>query len=122
MRFRLIWLAAMIVLLGAGLFGHAGCDCGGDDDDSSGDGGGGSGVGAEDCQAACDAVFQCGGSLWYQDVAECNDLCGEWLTTGIDCANCFIGCWTVDSGCVDAGLCMADCALGACADWLAEIE
>ena len=112
-------LLVLFFVLLAFLGSYAGCDCGDDDDDNddSGPGGGGSG----DCQAACEGVFECGGNLWYENLAECNDLCGEWLTTGVDCAECFIACWTVDDGCIEAGLCMTDCAVGACAQWLAEL-
>lgn len=117
---RMFWII-LALLVATMSFGPAGCDCGGDDDDDSGPGGGGS-MNEGDCQDACDEVFQCGGNLWYEDQNECNELCAEWLQTGVDCAECFVNCWNKGDGCISAGLCMTECAVGACIDWLEDYE
>lgn len=97
-------------------------DDGDDDDDDDDDSSGNSNLDSGDCSEACDAVFECGGNFWYEDMDECNYWCNEWRETSFDCAACFVNCWVENETCLASGECMVMCSLGACLTDLEELE
>lgn len=109
----------LILILVAGSMITLSCSC--DDDDDDDDdllGGGGNG----DCDGACEQAFDCGGNFWYEDQAECQSLCEDWLQTSVGCSECFIGCFSGEDGCLEAGQCMLACSFDECLEALEELD
>ena len=121
--YRWFFFAVVAFVLAFGCW--AGCDCGGDDDDNDSagpdDDSGNGDWGPGDCETACVNAFDCAAGLWYEDMEECVDLCKEWLSIAWDCADCMLGCWVEDESCIEAGACMAECALGPCIDYFEDL-
>ncbi len=102
--------------------------CGDDDDDDDSNGAlpGDGDSNSIACSDACEGLFDCGGSLYYEDIDQCLDYCGDWEETSIECAECFFECFDGYATCVGSINCLIECAYGDCLeemeDWLEWLE